>query len=256
MLGRRQLPLLLTVMAAARAFLCEPGFGYDAATSSCVECRAGSWNDGSQEACQRPSQCTFGQGPKAGAINATDCMDCPAGYYSDNDDATPCKIIQCTPGFFSAAVNAKDASSTCVACAPSTFSKGLNDLCHQCGPGTYAGLGQGACLPTQCPPNAAPKSNATTATDCDACGPGHFSPGGDAPCVAMRCASGSEPNAEPRAVDDCEPCSGGTYSAGGINVCANTSCPRGTFAPPGAYDAVKSCKSCAPGCALAHLSLD
>ncbi|KAF0749815.1 hypothetical protein AaE_006914 [Aphanomyces astaci] len=212
-----------------------------------MECRAGSWADGSTALCQRPVKCTTGQGPKAGATFVTDCMTCPPGYYSDHDDETPCEVIQCTPGFYSDAVGATDATKTCTACPASTYSTGLNDVCHDCAFGEFSLQGDGVCSPLECPLNSEPTAHATNTTDCLPCAVGTFSAGGTNTCEPMQCPRGTEPKAAPSSISDCDPCALGKFSTGGSSVCEPTTCLPGFVAVDLAWDGVDSCKRCDAG---------
>jgi len=230
------------------AATCDPGYSYDSSVLACTECRVGSWSDGSMESCARPVQCSLGRGPKARATSPTDCMECPQGFYSNDDDATPCEMTTCLPGYSSTAIAAIDPNSTCEACHPGKYSVGTNDTCRTCPRGTYSRKAFGECLEAKCPIGSVAKLEAQSSTDCEECATGTFGAGLATPdCSQMECMSGSYPNDHAQNTTDCSLCSAGSYSPGGNQSCLEAKCPKGTYAPSGSSDAIANCQVCEAG---------
>ncbi|KAH9128731.1 hypothetical protein AeMF1_001134 [Aphanomyces euteiches] len=155
---------------------------------------------------------------QASSLSLHTSLNCMfAGTFSNTSQSTSC--LPCAPGTFSAA-NA----STCSQCPIGTFSQGSSSACSNCSAGTYAPF--------------------TSMSACLACPLGMYSNISAGQCTG--CPAGTYSNQFQAAFANCKPCPAGTYAESlGQSNCAI--CPDGTSSSIIGSVSRTTCILCPPG---------
>jgi hypothetical protein len=249
--------------------VCKHGY-YGPASSNCVVCPSGSYNNavGSGTQQDRCTNCglnavTTANPPRIqadclcplgfGGLSATgaDCTSCAIGTYSAAVDSSECTACIATTTTAAAGQDEQSdckcekgytgpgGATPCTQCLAGTYREGVatgNDTCVECGAGTYSDT-VGAFNATTCELCGPNTYRATPGADnlnlCLACAPGETSPAGSSDCSG--CSTGATPNPPTPGVCQCK----AGYFGMGETGC--TPCPSNTF--KGIGDAL-ACDTC------------